>query len=101
MSPMKLGSNGLEKFGWLNRLKNSARNCRFTFSVMWVSLKTEKLNSLKLGPRSELRPRFPKCRVPGMQLDSSELPSFVVLPQVHGAANADRFRNVRGLPKLY
>ena len=36
-----------------------------------MSLKTEKLNSLKLGPCRELRPSLPKWRVPGMQLLSS------------------------------
>ena len=65
MLPMKLGSSGLEKFGWLRRLKNSARNCKFTCSPRFVSLKAEKLNSLKLGPLSEFRPRLPKWRVPG------------------------------------
>src|SRR5579871_4267661 len=97
MSPMKLGNSGLEKFGWLRRLKNSARNCKFTCSPRFVSLKAEKLNSLKLGPLSEFRPRLPKWRVPGMQLLSSADPSLVGLPQVHGAANADRFRNCEGL----
>ena len=75
MSPMKFGNSGLEKLGWLKRLKNSARSCKITCSVSAVSLKTEKLNSLKLGPCKELRPRLPKCRVPGTQLVSSDVPS--------------------------
>ena len=62
-----------------------------TRSVSAVSLKTEKLNSLKLGPCRELRPSLPKWRVPGMQLVSSALPSLLGLPQVQGAAKADRF----------
>ena len=74
-------------------LKNSARNCRFTFSVMAVFLNTEKLNSLKLGPLRELRPRLPKWRVPAMQLLSSVAPSFGRDAQVQGAANEVRFRN--------
>src|SRR4051812_32275490 len=101
MSPIKLGRSGLEKFGWLRILKNSARNCRFTFSLMNVSLKTEKLNSLKLGPFSELRPRLPKWRVPAMQLLSSVAPKLIFGSQPHGAANEDRFRNCKGLLKLY
>src|ERR1035438_8678430 len=90
---MKLGNSGLEKFGWLRRLKNSARSCRVTCSASAVSLKMEKLNSLKLGPFRELRPRSSKCLVPGTQLVSSELPSFPWgFPHVHGAANEDKFR---------
>ena len=89
---MKPGRNGLQKLGWLSRLKNSARSVILSRSVMSVSLKTEKLNSLKLGPCKELRPSLPKWRVPGTQLVSSALPSLPWgFPKVQGAANADRF----------
>src|ERR1700686_1413148 len=94
---MKLGNSGFEKLGWLKRLKNSARSCRVTCSASAVSLKMEKLNSLKLGPFKELRPKLPKCRVPGMQLVSSEVPSLVGFPQVQGAAKDAKFRYCAGL----
>src|SRR5712671_7842644 len=94
---MKLGNSGLEKFGWLIRLKNSARRLIVTCSVSDVSLNTEKLNSLKLGPRNELRPRLPKCRVPATQLLSSVAPGLSVGSHVQGAANAARFKNCAGL----
>src|ERR1700757_2467318 len=94
---MKLGNSGLEKLGWLSRLKNSARSCIVTCSASFVSLKTEKLNSLKLGPFKELRPKLPKWRVPGTQLVSSDVPSLVGLPQVQGAANEAKFRYCAGL----
>src|SRR5580765_7375929 len=98
MSPMKFGNSGLEKLGWLKRLKNSARSCKITCSERAVSLKTEKLNSLKLGPCKELRPRLPKWRVPGTQLVSSDERSFPWgFPQVQGAANEYKFKNWEGL----
>src|SRR4029077_11597166 len=98
MSPMKLGNSGLEKLGWMRRLKNWAGGCKITCSVRAVSLKTEKLNSLKLGPCRELRPRLPKWRVPGTQLVSSDVPSLPWgFPQVQGAANEDKFKNCVGL----
>ena len=77
-------------------LKNSARRASVTLSVIGVFLKIERLNSLNAGPRSELRRRLPKWRVPGMQLVSSELPSFKGLPQVQGAAKEVRFRKFPG-----
>jgi hypothetical protein len=43
-SAEKPGSNGDEKFGWLKKLKISARNCSLTRSVIFVVLKTEKSN---------------------------------------------------------
>src|SRR5215469_7759103 len=86
-SAMKFGRTGLAKLGWLKRLKNSARSCSCTFSVICVSLNTAQLNSLNDGPFNELRPRFPKWREPVRQLVASELPSLVVLPKVHGTEN--------------
>ena len=35
---MKAGSRGLEKLGWFNRLKNSARSCKLSCSVIFVFL---------------------------------------------------------------
>src|SRR5258705_5239709 len=96
MSAAKPGKIGLAKLGWSRMLKNSARRTRFTRSVMAVFLKIEKLNSLKDGPRSELRRRLPKCRVPGAQLVSSEVPSFRGFPQVQGAAKELRSRKLPG-----
>src|SRR5215467_2083566 len=95
-SAMKFGSSGLAKLGWLNRLKNSARSCNCTLSVIWVFLNTAQLNSLNDGPRSELRARLPKCRVPVRQLVASEVPSFVVLPKVQGVANDVRLMKLAG-----
>src|SRR5258707_3623434 len=94
---MKLGNSGFEKLGWLSKLKNSARRDMMTCSPRAVSLKTEKLNSLKLGPCRELRPRLPKWRVPATQLLSSVAPGFSAGFQVHGAANDARFRYCSGL----
>jgi hypothetical protein len=48
--------------------------------VRAVFLRTEKLNSLKLGPRGELRSIVPKCRVPGMQ--SASLPPLTATGDV-------------------
>src|SRR5215469_4847621 len=52
---------GLLKSGVLNRLKNSARSCRFFDSVSWKFLKTEKSMFLVPGPCRMLRPEFPHC----------------------------------------
>src|SRR5262249_44373915 len=57
----KLGSVGLEKLGWLNRLKISARNCMVSRSFNLVSLAREKSKFLKSGPTKALRRRLPKC----------------------------------------
>src|SRR5580704_13043157 len=89
-SVMKFGRFGLAKLGWLSMLKNSARNVSLTRSVMGVSLKTEKLNSLKVGPRRMLRPMSPKCRVPAWQLLSPEDELAVVLPNVQGTWKEER-----------
>src|ERR1700691_1654910 len=94
---MKFGNSGFEKLGWFSRLKNSARSVMLTCSVSAVSLKTEKLNSLKLGAIRELRPSSPKWRVPATQLLSSVAPGSRVGFQVQGAANADRLRYCAGL----
>src|SRR5579863_143166 len=94
---MKLGRNGFTKLGWLSMLKNSARSVMLRCSVSEVSLNTEKLNSLKLGPCRELRPSSPKWRVPGMQLVSSAVPSLLGFPKVQGAAKDDRFKYCEGL----
>src|SRR5215510_789373 len=100
MSAMKLGMEGFAKFGWLNRLKKSARICRVARSVRAVFLNTPKLNSLKLGPRRPLRRRLPKWRVPATQLLSSFAPGLRVGSHVQGAANAARSRYCAGLPGL-
>src|SRR5580698_11043389 len=99
---MKLGNSGLEKFAWLRMLKNSARSDIRTCSPSVVTLNTEKLSSLKLGPSREFRPSLPKCRVPGTQLLSSVLPSFPCgFPKVQGAANAARLRYCEGFRGEY
>src|SRR5579859_2805461 len=93
----KFGSVGLEKFGWLNRLKTSARSCMLSRSVSLVSLARPKSKFLKFGPTKALRPRFPKWKPP------AQAPA--VGSQSHGAANAPRFSSlacppvpVKGLP---
>src|SRR5215470_7062160 len=45
---------------WLKTLKNSARYCSLSFSVNLKSLKTETSKFVKPGPRSQLRPVFPR-----------------------------------------
>src|SRR5437763_5633284 len=97
MSPIKLGSSGLEKFGWLKRLKNSALRCNEACSPNAVFLNREKLNSLKLGPRNEFRPSLPKWRVPGTQLNSVLSSGSFFDAHWQGAANADKSRNCAGL----
>src|SRR5579863_4459800 len=42
---------GCEKYGWLNRLKNSVRNSTPTFSPIFVLLNTAKSKLLIPGPR--------------------------------------------------
>src|SRR5208282_3946402 len=95
-SARKFGNSGLEKLGWLKMLKNSARSCSFKRSVIVVSLNTEKLNSLKLGPRSEFRPRLPKWRVPARQLLSPEEVLAVVFPNVQGTWNEVKLMTLKG-----
>src|SRR5580704_10626122 len=54
-------ADGLLNCGVLNRLKNSARNCRTFDSATWKFLKTEKSTFLVPGPCRMLRPEFPHC----------------------------------------
>src|SRR5215471_11850925 len=89
-SVMKFGKFGLAKFGRLKMLKNSARSCRFTRSLIGVFFEIEKFSSWNDGPRSVLRPRSPKWREPARQLLSPDPPMLVVFPKVHGAWNDDR-----------
>ncbi len=93
---MKFGSSGFAKLGWLKMLKNSARNIKFTCSVMAVLLNTAKLNSLNGGPTSTLRFKSPKCRLPARQLLSPNADVAVVLPKVHGTWKLVRFRKLKG-----
>src|SRR5260370_37018214 len=50
---------GSAKLGWLNRLKNSARNCSSKGSRRRKSLVAEKSRLRKPGPKIALRPRSP------------------------------------------
>src|ERR1700719_2475883 len=86
----KLGSVGLEKLGWLKRLKMSARNCILSRSFSLVSLAREKSKFLKSGPTNALRPRLPKWNPP------THAPAFG--SQSQGAAKAERFSSLLGPP---
>src|SRR5262245_12211870 len=55
-----VGRKGLEKLGWLKRLKASRRNCIVTCSPSLVSLARPRSKLWKSGPRKALRGRFPK-----------------------------------------
>src|SRR5579859_97076 len=89
-STRKLGSVGLEKFGWLNMLKTSTRNCILSRSFSLVSLARPKSKFLKFGPTKALRPRLPKWKPP--------LQAPAVGSQLHGAANAPRFSSLAWPP---
>src|SRR5260370_23051246 len=54
---------GFPKLTLLNTLKNSARNCTFTRSVMLVSLISPRSVSKKRGPRRMFLPELPKVPV--------------------------------------
>src|SRR5213080_4105249 len=61
------GSTGTAKFGWLNRLKISARNCTLKVSEIRLTelfLNNEKSNTDVPGPVKILRPELPR-RVTG------------------------------------
>ena len=85
---MNAGSNGLAKFAWLITLKNSARSCMFTCSVMAVSLCRAMSHCLNCGPRRALRHKPPKCRVPGTGTQSDAVPE--------GPPFAEEGQNLRG-----
>ena len=57
---------GLPKFGWLKMSKNSDRNCRLTFSVIYVFLTMEKSVFTKSGPCNASRCISPGVQEPGM-----------------------------------
>src|ERR1041384_8703699 len=61
--PRKL--SGKLKFGWLKRLKASARNCRFTRSVKWVFFTSDAFTLLNPGPSRIFLPALPN--VPGAE----------------------------------
>src|SRR5260370_17835991 len=84
-SAINAGRNGLAKLGWLRMLKNSARNCAFSFSVIAVFLYSARSHCLKVGPRRASRPRLPKCRVPGTQSEAE--PDALATLIVLGLAN--------------
>ena len=50
---------GFAKFGWLNRLKNSARNSNLRDSARGKSFAMEKSKFTCRGPRKQFRPRLP------------------------------------------
>src|SRR5258706_8290637 len=50
---------GVSKLAWLRALKNSARNCVFSLSLILKFLKREKSRFESPGAVSVLRPRFP------------------------------------------
>src|ERR1700731_368889 len=85
-STRKLGRVGLEKLGWLKRLKMSARNCMLSRSFNFVSLASEKSKFLKSGPTKALRPRLPKWKPPAQTLFTGS--------QSQGAAKAERFSSL-------
>ncbi len=51
---------GREKFTLLKTSNNSARNCKFTRSVILVPFRIPRSVLKNLGPRSIYRPAFPK-----------------------------------------
>ena len=53
---------GVAKFAWFSRLKNSARNWRFTRSEIAVFLSKEASTSANPGPMSTSLPAFHTCR---------------------------------------
>ena len=59
--------NGVSKFGWLNALKNSARNWIFHRSVTLKFFVTPMSTLMKLGALKTFRPRFPFEPGAGMQ----------------------------------
>ena len=60
-TPLELKANvsGVPKLARLNRLKNSARNCRLVPSVIRVFLISEKSTVAKPGPITVFRPKLP------------------------------------------
>src|SRR5260370_795034 len=52
-------ATGWPKFVWLNRLKNSARNCNDWLSTIGMFLNTEQSKFSEPGPRSVSRPELP------------------------------------------
>jgi len=61
---------GFPKFGWLNILKNSARNCAVSRSLNLKTLVTEKSTFLNPESRNVLRPKLPKVpKAGGMRIE--------------------------------
>src|SRR5215475_4492033 len=56
---VKATSFGILKFARFNKLKISARNCRFSRSLIFVSFIVEKSHVASPGPRSVFLPRLP------------------------------------------
>src|SRR5271165_1203652 len=52
---------GKPRFGWLNRLKHSARNCSRIASLRLKFLNNDRSTDSMPGPRTRLRPSFPNC----------------------------------------
>src|SRR5262245_60025818 len=50
---------GTSKFGWLNKLNNSARNCNLASSLRLILFVREKSKFLSGGPHMIFRPAFP------------------------------------------
>lgn len=61
---------GVPKFAGFSMLKNSARNCRRSFSKTAVFFSPEKSSSASPGPIKVSRPTFPYVREPAEQTRS-------------------------------
>ena len=61
-------------------------------------LEDRKIKLLERGPSQRVTAQVPKWRVPGTQFVSSVVPSFGVLPHVHGAAKELKSRKFVGRP---
>jgi hypothetical protein len=59
--------DGFNKFGWLNTLKNSARNWKLFLSLILKFLDNETSKSTNPGPTMDPRFSFPNCPVAGIE----------------------------------
>ena len=85
---------------WIQRRRLSScwrwARRRIMNAVIAVSLKMEKLNSLKAGPRSELRPRLPKSVVRASKLNAHAMSTSKPLSPASRAAAITRTVNAYG-----
>src|SRR5438128_9513612 len=96
-STAKFGKVGFVKFGWLNTLKKSARNCMFTCSPKCVFFTIDQSKFLNVGPMKALRPTLPKCCEPETHPPA---PAFSVVSHRQGAAKLPRLMRLKLLVPL-